>query len=110
MPLGTNGARGAESGVKIAPLRVPAVAAVEGGRRCRRGGCTSVALSGGRECHEVCTCRPDAAIRGWITAARSEYQNDAYISPKENEMMIYPLLSMFINLLVGSPYKLNIYY
>ena len=30
MPLRTNGARGAKSGVKIAPLRVPAVAAVEG--------------------------------------------------------------------------------
>ena len=102
MPLGTKGVRGAESGVKIAPLRVPAVAAVEGGRRCQRGGCASAALPGGCECHEVCTRRPGAAIRGWIAAARPEYQNDVYISPKENEMMIYPLLSMFINLLVGS--------
>ena len=111
MPLGTKGARGAESGVKIAPLRVPVVVAVEeGGRRCRRGGCASAALPGGRECHEVCARRPRAAIRGWIAAARSEYQNDAYISPKENEMMIYHLLSMFINLLVGSVHKLNIYY
>ena len=40
MPLGTKGVRGAESGVKITHLCVPAVAAVEeGGRRCRRGGC-----------------------------------------------------------------------
>ena len=69
MPLGTNGARGAESGVKITPLRVPAVAAVEGGRRCRRGGCASVALPGGRECHEVCARRPIAVIRGWIATA-----------------------------------------
>jgi hypothetical protein len=35
---------GAESGVKIAPLRVPAIAAVEEeGRRCRRRGCASAA-------------------------------------------------------------------
>ena len=111
MPLGTKGVRGAESGVKITHLCVPAVAAVEeGGRRCQRGGCASAALPGGCECHKVCTHRSSATIRGWIAVARSEYQNDAYISPKENEMMIYPLLSMFINLLVGSPHKLNIYY
>ena len=65
MPLGTKGVRGAESGVKITHLCVPAVAAVEeGGRRCWRGGCASVALPGGRECHEVCARRPSAAIRG----------------------------------------------
>jgi len=69
MPLGTNGARGAESGVKIVPLRVPMVAAVEGGRRCRRRGCASAALPGGRECHKVYARWPSAAIRGWIAIA-----------------------------------------
>lgn len=45
-----SGSRGAESGVKIAPLRVPAATAAEGegGRRRRRGGCTAAGGSGGR--------------------------------------------------------------